>query len=452
MFESLTEKLELSFSRLRGRGKLKEADIDEVLKEIRAALIDADVNLEVIKQLLSSVKEKAQGKELLKSLSPGQMVIKYVHEALLEAMGEFEPLNLKYAPPVVIMLVGLQGSGKTTTCGKLARYLRDELKRRPLLVPADVYRPAAIEQLKKLGKDLNIETLDVSSDEDPVEIAKRGEEYAKASALDTVIIDTAGRLEIDEELMNELAEIVESIDPHEILLVADAMTGQVAVNVAKGFDDQLDIDGLVLTKLDGDARGGAALSMRAVTNKPIKFIGIGEKLDALELFHPDRMAGRILGMGDVLTLIEKASKQIDQEEAKKLEKKIKKAKFDLEDFLSQLQTIKKMGSVGGMMKMMPGMGSLASKVDDEQVEGEMKKVEAIILSMTPKERSQPDLLDGSRRLRIAKGSGTSVEDINNLIKQFDGMRKMMKKFSKMDPKKMKNLASMAGKMGGMPKF
>ena len=452
MFESLTEKLELSFSRLRGRGKLKEADIDQVLKEIKAALIDADVNLEVIKQLLASVKEKAQGKELIKSLSPGQMVIKYVHEALLEAMGSFEPLNLKFAPPVVIMLVGLQGSGKTTTCGKLARYLRDELKRRPLLVPADVYRPAAIEQLKKLGKDLNIETLDVSSDEDPVEIAKRGEEYAKASALDTVIIDTAGRLEIDEELMNELAEIVESIDPHEILLVADAMTGQVAVNVAKGFDDQLDIDGLVLTKLDGDARGGAALSMRAVTNKPIKFIGVGEKLDALELFHPDRMAGRILGMGDVLTLIEKASKQIDQEEAKKLEKKIKKAKFDLEDFLSQLQTIKKMGSVGGMMKMMPGMGSLASKVDDEQVEGEMKKVEAIILSMTPKERSQPDLLDGSRRLRIAKGSGTSVEDINNLIKQFDGMRKMMKKFSKMDPKKMKNLASMAGKMGGMPRF
>jgi len=306
MFETLTGKLEGTFKRLRNRGKLSEGDIDEALGEIRDALLEADVNLQVAKDFCSKVKEKAAGKEIIKSLTPGQMVVKYVHDALLEAMGEFEPLNLKYAPPVVIMLVGLQGSGKTTSCGKLARYLRDELKKRPLLVPADVYRPAAIEQLKKLGADLDIEVLDVSPDEDPVKIAERGEAHAKSTGLDVMILDTAGRLQIDQELMNELAEIVESIDPHEILLVADAMTGQEAVNVAKGFDELLEIDGLILTKMDGDARGGAALSMRAVTNKPIKFIGIGEKLDALELFHPDRLAGRILGKGDILTLIEKA--------------------------------------------------------------------------------------------------------------------------------------------------
>ena len=369
-------------------------------------------------------------------------MIKYVHDSLLEAMGEFEPLNLKYAPPVVIMLVGLQGSGKTTSCGKLAKYLRDELKRRPLLVPADVYRPAAIEQLKKLGADLDIEVLDVSPDEDPVKIAERGEAHAKSTGLDVMILDTAGRLQIDQELMNELAEIVEAIDPHEILLVADAMTGQEAVNVAKGFDELLEIDGLVLTKMDGDARGGAALSMRAVTNKPIKFIGIGEKSDALELFHPDRMAGRILGKGDILTLIEKASKQISEEEAKKLEKKIKKAEFNLEDFHSQLQSIKSMGSIGGMMKMIPGMGSAASQIDDEVADKQMSQIEAIILSMTPAERKNPELLDGSRRKRIAKGSGTSVEEINRMIKQFTDMRKLMKKFSK-GGKGMRGMANLA---------
>ncbi len=443
MFESLSGKLEGTFKRLRNRGKLSESDIDEALKEIRDSLLEADVNLQVAKDLCKSVKDKASGSEIIKSLTPGQMVVKYVHDALLEAMGKHEALNLKFAPPVVIMLVGLQGSGKTTSCGKLARYLRDELKRRPLLVPADVYRPAAIDQLKKLGSDLGIEVLNVSTDEDPVEIAKRGEAHAKATGLDTVILDTAGRLQIDNELMDELAEIVETIDPHEILLVADAMTGQEAVNVAKGFDELLEIDGLVLTKLDGDARGGAALSMRAVTDKPIKFIGVGEKLDALELFHPDRMAGRILGMGDVMTLIEKASKQISEEEAKKLEKKIKKAEFNLEDFHSQLQTIKSMGSVGDMMKMIPGIGAAASKIDDSKADKEMSRVEAIILSMTPKERQQPEILDGSRRQRIAKGSGTSVEEINRLIKQFNDMRKIMKKFSKGGGKGMRGMANLA---------
>jgi signal recognition particle subunit SRP54 len=442
MFESLTGKLEGTFKRLRNRGKLSDADIDEALGEIRDALLEADVNLQVAKDFCSRVKEKASGKDIIKSLTPGQMVIKYVHDSLLEAMGEFEPLNLKYAPPVVIMLVGLQGSGKTTSCGKLAKYLRDELKRRPLLVPADVYRPAAIEQLKKLGADLDIEVLDVSPDEDPVKIAERGEAHAKSTGLDVMILDTAGRLQIDQELMNELAEIVEAIDPHEILLVADAMTGQEAVNVAKGFDELLEIDGLVLTKMDGDARGGAALSMRAVTNKPIKFIGIGEKSDALELFHPDRMAGRILGKGDILTLIEKASKQISEEEAKKLEKKIKKAEFNLEDFHSQLQSIKSMGSIGGMMKMIPGMGSAASQIDDEVADKQMSQIEAIILSMTPAERKNPELLDGSRRKRIAKGSGTSVEEINRMIKQFTDMRKLMKKFSK-GGKGMRGMANLA---------
>ncbi len=442
MFESLTGKLEGTFKRLRNRGKLSESDIDQALGEIRDALLEADVNLQVAKDFCSRVKEKASGQEIIKSLTPGQMVIKYVHDSLLEAMGEFEPLNLKYAPPVVIMLVGLQGSGKTTSCGKLAKYLRDELKRRPLLVPADVYRPAAIEQLKKLGADLDIEVLDVSPDEDPVKIAERGEAHAKSTGLDVMILDTAGRLQIDQELMSELAEIVEAIDPHEILLVADAMTGQEAVNVAKGFDELLEIDGLVLTKMDGDARGGAALSMRAVTNKPIKFIGIGEKSDALELFHPDRMAGRILGKGDILTLIEKASKQISEEEAKKLEKKIKKADFNLEDFHSQLQSIKSMGSIGGMVKMIPGMGSAASQIDDEVAEKQMSQIEAIILSMTPAERKEPELLDGSRRKRIAKGSGTSVEEINRMIKQFNDMRKLMKKFSK-GGKGMRGMANLA---------
>lgn len=449
MFDSLSEKLEASFKRITGRGKLSDADLEQALTEIKDSLIEADVNLEVAKTFCDSVRTKAQGKEIIKSLSPGQMVVSYVRDALLEAMGQHEPLNLRHAPPVIIMLAGLQGSGKTTSCGKLARHLRDEHKKRPLLVPADVYRPAAIDQLKQLGKDLDIEVFDSNVGQDPVEIAKQAEAYAKSTGLDVVILDTAGRLQIDNELMDELAEIVETVDPHEILLVADAMTGQEAVNVAKGFDDCLDIDGLVLTKLDGDARGGAALSMRAVTGKPIKFIGVGEKLDALELFHPDRMASRILGMGDVLTLIEKAQKQVSLDEAKSLEKKIKKNEFSLEDFHSQLQSIKKMGSIGDLMKMLPGVGGMAKGLDEEKASKDMARVEAIILSMTIHERRNPEVLDGSRRKRIAAGSGTKVEDVNLLIKQFSGMRKMMKKFSK-GQKGMRALGGMKNLMGSRP--
>ena len=447
MFESLSEKLESTFKRLKGRGKLSETDLSEALEEIRQALLEADVNFGVAKDFCESVRQKTKGKEIIKSLSPGQMVVKYVNDALVEAMGEQEDLNLRFAPPVIIMLVGLQGSGKTTSCGKLARYLRDDLKRKPLLVPADVYRPAAIDQLKKLGSDLGIEVFDSSTEDDPLDIAKRAQQYASSTGFDTLILDTAGRLQIDQELMDELAEIVETLEPHEILLVADAMTGQEAVNVAKGFDEYLDIDGLILTKLDGDARGGAALSMRAVTGKPIKFIGIGEKLDALELFHPDRMASRILGMGDVLTLIEKAQKQISEEDAKSLEKKIKKNEFSLEDFHSQLQSIKSMGSVGDRIKMLPGIGSMANDLDEDKAAKDMGRVEAIILSMTPEERKHPDVLNGSRRQRIASGSGTSVEEINRLMKQFNEMRKLMKKFSK-GSKGMRALGGMRSALGG----
>ncbi|MCL4142271.1 UNVERIFIED_CONTAM: hypothetical protein GTU68_060561 [Idotea baltica] len=445
MFENLSEKLETTFRALRNRGKLSESDIDTALEEIRTALLEADVNLQVTKDFCATVKEKALGMEVLKSLNPGQMVIKFVHEELIKAMGEPGELKLKYAPPVVIMLVGLQGSGKTTSCGKLAKHLRDERRRHPLLVPADVYRPAAIEQLKTLGSQLDVEVFDSSTEDKPVDIAKRAMEYAKNSGFDTVILDTAGRLQIDDLLMNELADIIEQIDPHEILLVADAMTGQEAVNVAKGFDERLDIDGLVLTKMDGDARGGAALSMRAVTGKPIKFIGIGEKSDALELFHPDRLASRILGMGDVLTLIEKASKHVSAEDAKNLQKKIKKNDFTLEDFHSQLQSIKKMGSMTSLAQMVPGMGKHLKGVDDGAAEKEMKRIEAMILSMTLQERRDHKVLNGSRRRRIAKGSGCSVEELNRMIEQFMMMKKMMRKLTKGGGAK--GMSSLAGMLG-----
>ena len=444
MFDSLSSKLEQTFKQLKNRGKLSEADIDSALKDIRSALLEADVHYEVARSFCDNICEKARGMKVLKSLNPGQMVIKFVNEELVNAMGKAEEVNFKHAPPVVIMLVGLQGAGKTTTCGKLARYVKDELKRRPLLVPADVYRPAAIEQLKTLGKSLGVEVFDSKAEDDPVDIATRAEAYAKQSACDTLILDTAGRLQIDEELMDELADIVESIDPHEILLVADAMTGQEAVNVAKGFDDRLDIDGIILSKLDGDARGGAALSMRSITDKPIKLIGIGEKLDALERFHPDRMASRILGMGDVLTLIEKASKEVSVEDAKTLRKKMKKNEFTLEDFHSQLKSIKKMGSLGSIMQMVPGMGKMANQIDESAAEGEMKHIEAIIQSMTPEERRDHTLLNGSRRKRIASGSGTSVEEVNRLMKQFTEMRKIMKKFAKAGPGAMSGLMGMLG--------
>ncbi|MCC6220475.1 MAG: signal recognition particle protein [Deltaproteobacteria bacterium] len=442
MFDSLSQKLESTFKRLRSRGTLSEEDIDLALKDIRLALLEADVNYNVCKKFCENVKAKTLGRELKKSLSPGQAVIKYVHDELINAMGKYEPLRFNFAPPVIIMAVGLQGSGKTTSCGKLARYLRDDLKRRPMLVPADVYRPAAIEQLKTIGRTLGIEVFDASTQDKPVDIAKRASEYAAKAGFDTVILDTAGRLQIDAALMNELVEIIEQIEPHEILLVADAMTGQEAVNVAKGFDQCLDIDGIILTKLDGDARGGAALAMREVTGKPIKLIGVGEKLDALEPFRPDRMASRILGMGDVLTFIEKASKQIDFEESKRLQSKLKKNEFTMEDFYAQLQSIKKMGSVTSLLEMIPGMGKAAKGINEDLAEKEFKHIEAIILSMTQKERRDHSIINGSRRRRIADGSGTSVETVNKFLKQFAEMRKIMKKVTKMGPSALSGLSGM----------
>ena len=442
MFESLTAKFESTFHKLRNRGRLTESDIDRALDDIRTALLEADVNYQVTNDFCARVRERSVGMKVLKSLSAGQMVVKFVYDALVESMGAHQALNLRHAPPVVVMLVGLQGSGKTTSCGKLARYLRDELRRKPLLVSTDVYRPAAIEQLKIVGEQLDIEVFDSSPDQNPVTIAKSAQDYARDSGFDTLIVDTAGRLQIDEELMDELADMVGALEPHEILLVADAMTGQEAVNVAKGFDNRLDIDGLILTKLDGDARGGAALSMRAATGKPIKFIGIGEKLDALELFHPDRMASRILGRGDVLSLIEKATKQVTLEDAQALKKKIKKDEFSLEDFHSQLKMIKNMGSMGSLMQMVPGMAKLTRDFDEDEAEKEFKHIEAIILSMTPKERRDHTIIDGSRRKRIAGGSGTSVEEVNRLLRQFTDMRKVMKKVTKMGPAGLRGLMGM----------
>lgn len=439
MFDSLQQKLASAFDKIRGRGSLSAADVDAAMKEVRTALLEADVHFKVAKDFCATVAQKAVGEEVLKSLSPAQQVIKIVHEELIAVMGaEATALNLSVAPPAIIMLVGLQGSGKTTTVGKLGRLLKKEYRRNPLLVPADVYRPAAIEQLKTLGRQVAVPVFETTS-LDPVEIAKQAVEYAKNHGNDTVIIDTAGRLQIDTELMNELHEIVDAIDPHEILLVADAMTGQEAVTVAKGFDEALEIDGLILTKFDGDARGGAALSMRSVTGKPVKFIGVGEKPEGLEVFHPERIASRILGMGDVLSLIEKATKEISVEEAMETHKKFKKNQFNLEDFLQQLHMVRRMGSISSLAGMIPGMGKLAKDIDPEKAEKELKKVEAIIYSMTPLERRKPEVLNGSRRKRIAKGSGTKVEDVNTLLKQFMEMKKMMSQISKM---------GLGGLMGG----
>jgi signal recognition particle subunit SRP54 len=387
MFESLSGKLEEVFRKLTGRGRLTDSDLDEATETIRRALLEADVNITVADSFCATIRERSRGQEVVKGLNPGQTVVKLVHEELIKLLGEkTEPLNLKAAPPVVIMLVGLQGSGKTTTCGKLARLLRDDLKRSPLLVPADVYRPAAIDQLKIVGAELGIPVFDSTPADKPVEIATRAEKLAKNKGYDTIIVDTAGRLQIDRPLMEELSAMVDAIEPHEILLVVDAMTGQQAVNVAKGFHDQLDIDGVILTKLDGDARGGAALSVRSVTGRPIKLVGMGEKLDALEVFHPDRMASRILGMGDMLSLIEKATKAVSEEDAKKLQKKIKGNNFTLEDFRAQFKMIKSMGSIGSLMKMVPGMGKLPQGVQEEDMERSFRHMEAIISSMTPAER------------------------------------------------------------------
>ncbi|WP_305044179.1 signal recognition particle protein [Geoalkalibacter sp.] len=448
MFDNLSDKLESVFRKLRGQGRLTEENIGEALREVRLALLEADVNFKVVKDFIAAVRERAVGQEVLKSLTPAQQVIKVVRDELARLMGEGldNRLDLSARPPVPIMLCGLQGSGKTTTCGKLALSLRRD-KRNPLLVPADVYRPAAIDQLKTLGRQLGVTVYDSQPGQDPVRICEDARRYAELNGYDTLILDTAGRLHIDDALMAELDRIKASLKPREILFVADAMTGQDAVNVAQSFNERLDVTGIVLTKLDGDARGGAALSIRAVTGKPIKFVGLGEKLDALDVFHADRMAQRILGMGDVLTLIEKAEAAIDKENAAEMEKRLRKEGFTLENFRDQLQSIKKMGSMESILKLIPGVGKQMSQLKDMQMpDKELKKIEAIINSMTAQERRDHRILNGSRRMRIAKGSGTTVHDINVLIKRFTEAQKMMKKMQKLGPKGMKNL--MRG--GGSP--
>ncbi|MCK4503703.1 MAG: signal recognition particle protein, partial [Desulfuromonadales bacterium] len=441
-------KLDAVFKKLRGHGRLTEQHIKATMREIRLVLLEADVNFRVVKDFVAKVTERASGQDVLKSLTPAQQVIKVVREELAELMGEGEDnsLNLEVKPPVPLMLCGLQGAGKTTTCGKLALKLRRE-KRNPLLVPADVYRPAAIAQLKTLGRQLNVEVFDSETGQNPVDICTRALKYAELNGFDTIIIDTAGRLHIDTELMGELQQIVAKVAPQEILFVADAMTGQDAVTVAASFDEQLPLTGVILTKLDGDARGGAALSIRAVTGKPIKLVGMGEKLDALEPFHPDRMAQRILGMGDVLSLIEKAQQAVDADDAAAMEQQLRKGGFTLETFLEQMQMVKKMGSMDSLLKMIPGAGKALKKAQGMQLpEDEMKKVEAIIRSMTAKERLNHKILNGSRRLRIANGSGTRVQDVNQLLKRFVEAQKMMKKMQKMGPKGLKGMLGQGGQL------
>lgn len=448
MFDTLSDKLDSVFKKLRGHGRLTEQHIKETMREIRLVLLEADVNFRVVKDFIAKVSERAAGQDVLKSLTPAQQVIKVVREELAALMGEGEDnsLNLAVKPPVPLMLCGLQGAGKTTTCGKLALKLRRE-KRNPLLVPADVYRPAAIAQLKTLGRQINVEVFDSQSGQDPVDICTRALAYAELNGFDTIILDTAGRLHIDTELMGELQRIVDKVAPQEILFVADAMTGQDAVNVAASFDEQLPLTGVILTKLDGDARGGAALSIRAVTGKPIKLVGMGEKLDALEQFHPDRMAQRILGMGDVLSLIEKAQEAVSADDAAVMEQQLRKGGFTLETFLEQMQMVKKMGSISSLMKMIPGAGKALKKAQGMQLpEDELKKVEAIIRSMTQKERLNHKILNGSRRLRIAKGSGTRVQDVNQLLKRFVEAQKMMKKMQKMGPKGLKGMLGQGGQL------
>jgi signal recognition particle subunit SRP54 len=429
MFETLSEKLNKVFKKVKGHGKLSEKNIQDALKEVRLALLEADVNYRVVKNLINSIRERAIGKEVLESLTPGQQVIKIVNQELTELMGgEYRELQLTGKTPFTIMLVGLQGSGKTTTAGKLALYLRKQ-GRNPYLVPADIYRPAAIKQLKKIGAQLKVPAYDTEKDIKPENICVDALTRAGKHGSDVLIIDTAGRLHVDETLMDELARIKEKIRPTEILFVADSMTGQDAVNMAGKFDQLLDITGIILTKMEGDARGGAALSIKAVTGKPIKFIGTGEKLDALEPFFPDRMSSRILGMGDILTLIEKAEEEFDKKEAVRLEKRLRKREFDLEDFRKQLQQIKKLGSLDQIIGMIPGMGQIKQLKKMRPDEKELVKIEAIINSMTKKERANHRIINGSRRKRIALGSGTKVQDINRLLKNFSQMKKMMEKLS-----------------------
>jgi len=433
MFEGISEKLNSTLKRVRGYGKLSESNIQEALREVRLSLLEADVNFKVVRDFVQSVKDRSLGQEVMQSLSPGQQFVKIVHEELIKILGEeSSELDLKAAPPVGIMLVGLQGSGKTTTASKLALFLKETLNRNPFLVPADVYRPAAIDQLKVLANQVGAGIYDTKPGEKPLEICENAMEEARLGGYDTVILDTAGRLHIDEELMDELRSIKSDVNPHQVLLVADAMTGQDAVNVSSSFNETLDIDGVVLTKMDGDARGGAALSIKAVTGKPIKFFGTGEKLEALEVFHPDRIASRILGMGDLLTFIEKAQSAFEEKQAEDMAKKLLKKEFSLVDFREAMLAVGKLGSLDSMTQMIPGMKQVANNPKAlETAEKEIKKTIAIIDSMTKKERLNHTILNGRRRKRIAKGSGTKVEDINRMIKNYMQMRNMMKNMGKM---------------------
>ncbi|MCA9949613.1 MAG: signal recognition particle protein [Anaerolineales bacterium] len=429
MFEALGDRLQSVFDNLQGRGKLTEADVDRAMREVRLALLEADVNYKVVKSFVARVRERAVGHEVMRSLTPGQQVVKIVHDELVTTLGEPGRLSLGLQSPAVIMLVGLQGAGKTTMAGKLALHLRKE-GRRPLLVAADVYRPAAIDQLQTLGRQLDIPVYDEGPDGKPVNIAANGIKQATRDGITVVIVDTAGRLNIDEMMMDEIRSIKAKVSPVETLLVADAMTGQEAVRVATDFDNAVDITGLIMTKIDGDARGGAAISMREVTGVPIKFLGTGEKLNAIEVFHPDRLANRILGMGDVLTLIETAQREMDQEEAQVAGERLMSGDFNLEDFLKQMQQIKRLGPLGKIMDMIPGMNKMSKDVDMSNAEDDLKRIEAIIYSMTLQERRNPKMIKASRKRRIAGGSGTSVQEVNQLLKQFREMQRMMKQLRK----------------------
>ncbi|MFM7661440.1 MAG: signal recognition particle protein [Bacteroidota bacterium] len=447
MFENLTEKFERAFKVLKGQGQITEINVAKTLKEVRRALLDADVNFSTAKNFTNSVKEKALGRNVLNAVSPGQLMIKICHEELVELMGGNESaINLKQNPSIVLMS-GLQGSGKTTFTGKLGLFLKSKKGKKVLLVACDVYRPAAIDQLHVLGEQLNIDVYSDKEEKNPVKIAQNAIQHAKNNSFNVVLVDTAGRLAIDEQMMNEIAQIKNTIEPSETLFVVDSMTGQDAVNTAKAFNDKINFDGVVLTKLDGDTRGGAALTIKSVVDKPIKFVGTGEKMDALDVFYPSRMADRILGMGDVVSLVEKAQEQFDEEQARKLQKKIMKDQFDFNDFLAQLQQIKKMGNMKDLMGMIPGMGKAVKDIDIK--DDAFKHVEAIIYSMTPKERANPGILNNSRKMRIASGSGTNMIEVNKLIKQFDEMKKMMKLMS--NPRNMAGMMNqLKGMKGGMP--
>ncbi|HLS07222.1 MAG TPA: signal recognition particle protein [Bacillota bacterium] len=429
-FEGLADRLQQTIKKLTGKGKVSEQDVNTMAREIRLALLEADVNFKVVRDFINRVKERAVGQEVLESLTPGQQVVKVVKDELAELMGgEESKIAVADRPPTVIMMAGLQGAGKTTTTGKLANLLRKQYNRSPLLVACDVYRPAAVDQLQRLGKQLNMPVFEKGTEANPVDIAKEAIEYAKEEHLDYVIIDTAGRLHVDNELMDELAAIKSDVQPDEIFLVVDAMTGQDAVNVAENFNEQLDVSGVILTKLDGDTRGGAALSIKAVTDKPIKFAGMGEKLDELEVFHPERMASRILGMGDVLTLIEKAQEQVDEKQAKELEEKMRTMSFTLDDFLEQMGQVREMGPLEDLMAMIPGANRMKGLQNAQIDEKQLSHIEAIIQSMTQEERENPKVMNASRKRRVAKGSGTNVSQVNRLLKQFNDMQKMMKQMT-----------------------